>query len=228
MQPGENQGEKEAADGNGLNSLFGPYGRWLRYGMAGLGVLASITGIAIVIIVYLTVTPSVGALKANAITQVDNALGAVDDLDRGLAGAYDSMNTIPEFSEELSLGFQGYAASTNQLADGIDTLADQADSLYGGSGTESLKSAAANLRSSAATMGGQADSLSSITSPIRESQAGIKGVRDELSKAKSDLSQAKRDIGSAFDALSNAMLLSCAMFALVFIALGAYSAALFL
>jgi hypothetical protein len=208
--------------------MLGPYGKWLRYGMAGAGVLSSITGIVLVIIVYLTVSPSVGALKANAISQVDGAILAVEDLDRGLAGTYDSMNAIPRFSEDLSLGFRGYAASTKQLADGIESFSEQADAAYGGSGAETLKSAAANLRSSAEKMEGQADSLHTITDPIKEGQAGIKGARDELSKSKSDLSKAKRDIGNAFDALSNAMLLSCAMFALVFIALGAYSAALFL
>jgi len=53
-------------------------------------------------------------------------------------------------------------------------------------------------------------------------------ARKDLSKAKSDLSNAKKDVSGIFDSISTALIIGCAMFALVFISLGAYSVALFL
>ncbi len=226
MPQEENQENgKETEGGAGFKGL----GKWARYGFAGVGVFASFVGLVLVVLVYLTLSPSINTLRESTLSQLDTASSAVNNLDKSLQGAYNAMNTVPGLTEDLSAGFQGYSSSTKELADGIDELATQASSLPGGSdASTSLKSAAQSLYSSSNSLGGQADSLSSVSSSMKESQQGIKAVRDDLSKAKSDLAKAKRDLGGVFDSLNTALLLGCTMFTLVFIALGAYSVALFL
>ncbi|MFH0817300.1 MAG: hypothetical protein V1909_01570 [Candidatus Micrarchaeota archaeon] len=226
----EESQESEKESNGGLFGEFGGLTRWARYGFAGIGVAASFIGLVLVILVYLTLSPSVGTLRDSVLTQIDTATSAVGNLDKSLQGTYESMGAVPDLAENLSAGFEGYATSTNTLADGIDALAEQAALLpgQGSSASTSLKSASTNLRASAGTLGAQAGALASVSSSIMESQQGIKAVRGDLSKAKSDLAKSKQDIGGVFDSLSNALLLGCVMFALVFIALGAYSVALFL
>ncbi len=227
MSQEESQEKEEASEGLwGIGGL----GKWARYGFAGIGVLASFVGLVLVVLVYLTLSPQIGSLRDNTLSQLDVATSAVGNLDKSLKGAYDAMEAVPGLAENLSTGFEGYATSTNRLADGIDSLSSQVSALPGGGGDSaaSLKSAAVNLRSSAGALSSQASTLSSVSSSMKDSQDGIKSVRTDLSKAKSNLSKAKRDIGSVFDSLSTTLLLGCVMFALVFIALGAYSVALFL
>ncbi len=227
MSQEENQGKEGASD---EHWNFGGPGKWARYGFAGIGVFASFLGLVLVVLVYLTLSPQIGTLREKTFSQLDVATSAVGNLDKSLKGAYDAMEIVPGLTENLSSGFDGYASSTNKLADGIDSLSSQISTLPGGGGdsSESLKSAADNLRSSAGALGSQASALSSVSSSMKESQEGIKAVRTDLSKAKSNLSKAKLDIGAVFDSLSTALLLGCVMFGLVFIALGAYSVALFL
>jgi methyl-accepting chemotaxis protein len=210
------------------SDMFGSLGRWAKYGFAGVGVIASLIGLVLVVVVYLTLSPTIGTLRTTTLGQLDNAANTVTDLDKSLASAYDGIAVIPDLSQNLSEGFQGYATSTGQLADGIDSIADKLSGIPGVGSTESLKSAATNLRASSNLLGAQADSLSTVSSSIRDSQQGIKSVRSDLTKAKSDLSKAKRDVDGAFDAVSSTFLIFCIMLALVFIAVGAYSAALFL
>ena len=227
MSQEESQGNEKANDGQWD---FGGLGKWARYGFAGIGVFASFVGLVLVVLVYLTLSPQIGALRDNTLSQLDVATSAVGNLDKSMKGAYDAMETVPGLTENLSSGFDGYASRTNKLADGIDSLSSQISKLPGGGGDSaaSLKSAADNLRSSAGALSSQATTLSSVSSSMKETQDGIKAVRTDLSKARSNLSKARLDIGSVFDSLSTTLLLGCGMFALVFIALGAYSVALFL
>lgn len=215
--------EDEKKDGD---SLFKSLGKWTRYGLAGLGVVSSVLGLALIVLVYLTLSPQITTVRETSITQIDNIGLMLTDMDTSLIGIYDSLKLVPQFSENLSTGLSGYATSTGKLADGIDSFASKAAEL--GVNVDSFRSASASLRSSSDAMNGQATSLSEISSSITDSQKGIKKARDDLAKAKSDLSKAKKDIASVFDSLSTALVLVCVMFALVFIAIGAYSVALFL
>jgi methyl-accepting chemotaxis protein len=216
------QPEEEKQD----DSMFKSLGKWTRYGLAGLGVAASVLGLALIVLVYLTVSPQISIVRDASVVQFDNAASTLGDLDASLAGVYDSLKLVPEFSENLSIGLSGFAASTGKLADGIDSLATKTAEL--GVNADSFRSASASLRASTDALNGQADSLSEISSSIAGSQKGIKKARDDLAKAKSDLSKTKRDIAGVFDSISTALIMVCVMFALVFIALGAYSVALFL
>jgi uncharacterized phage infection (PIP) family protein YhgE len=222
MQQGEGQeGEK---DSNILHSL----GRWARYGFAGVGVIASIIGLILVVFAYFTLSPVVGTMKDTTLVQLDNSAKAITDLDKSLSSASDALGKMPGFSENLSMGFRSYADSAVSLADGVDAIANTVSAIPGAGGVESLHTSASSLRSTASSMENQANTLSSISSSVRESQQEMTSVRADLSKAKTDLTKAKGDISGTFDAISSVLIMGCGAFALVFIALGAYSAALFL
>ncbi len=221
MSEKENQNESQ--------SLVSPkVARWMRYFFASIGVLASFFGILIVIGSYLIISPQIDVARGLMLSQIDNAVNGVNNLDSTLAGAQESLGKVPAMSQNLSSGFQGYAASTLSLADGIDLIADEMGAIYGQDKVTSLKSAATNLRSSAYTLEGQSDAIVGVSSSLDDSIKGLGEARKDMQKAQSDLKKAKNEINTMFDSLGYALILACIMFSLVFIALGSYSVALFL
>ncbi|MFH1447592.1 MAG: hypothetical protein ABIG39_01905 [Candidatus Micrarchaeota archaeon] len=210
------------------NSQSQNVAKWVRYFFASIGLLASFVGIALVILAYLVLSPQIATTQGLLNKQIDNAMSGVGHLDKSLEGTQESLGEVPKLSEGLSSGFEGYAASTHSLADGIDVIADEMELLYGADKTLALKSAASNLRSSAYTLEGQSRKILEFSTSLDSSIASMGDARKDLSKAKSDLSNAKKDVSGIFDSISTALIIGCAMFALVFISLGAYSVALFL
>ncbi len=219
--------QQEEGQENEKGFRFGPLGRWARYGFAAVGAFASLAGLLLVAFAYVTVSPSVDVFRADSTAQLDNAGNAITSLDASLASTSSSLGMVPSLSDNLSIGFSGFASATGSLADGISALADKT-AVLSPDGAESMRSAAVNLHASAETMNTNAQSLSGMSSSMRDSQRSIDKVRSDLSKAKADLAKAKGDVSGLFGTISTLLVVGCGMFALVFIALGAYSLALFL